>query len=622
MNCVTNQSIKYRMTCFLGIGLSILAIGTLQGVPPKFEANLRVNIHHCLITLTGESGQDLLLQRSQDLKTWEDWMRVTAEAGPREVMDNNLSGMKGLFYRAAVVSSIQPRPVSLLKGYPTSLIGEDLVPQNARTWRFTEADIYRLTEFNLSVSNLLRVAVGPADVGIGHCDDGAVWAVIIPRSPGELDHAALPGREAVRHVWLRFHPKEIERIFPPATVFGDGDKSVFAQVNLIANYKVRNSWQAGGRVMIPGPQVFTVDADMTNGLRRFFAVDTQAPKADYYAVFESRPVQEPPAFNTALAESAFDQLWQAYDQDYAMFVLRPEVDWAQSREVYRSRALRSQSTYEFAGICAEMLKSLRDLHIWVTVAGAHLPVFDRPRVYNGNPNAYTALIGTIERAGSALQWGITTNQIGFIAINNWSDSSSPSEFDEILNRMRDTRGLIIDARSNGGGSETLAREVAGRFLDRVFVYAYSQYRNGPRHTDLTPKTPRQVLPRGPWRYDRPVVLLIGQRCMSSNESFIAMMTGAPQVVTMGDHTAGSSGNPKTVSLPLGMVVNLPQWIDYLPDGTAIDEKGITPQVAFPGAPEAFQGTRDDLLSAALERLRSVPLTKESIQDPQGAGNEP
>jgi C-terminal processing protease CtpA/Prc len=51
--------------------------------------------------------------------------------------------------------------------------------------------------------------------------------------------------------------------------------------------------------------------------------------------------------------------------------------------------------------------------------------------------------------------------------------------------MRDTRGLIMDVRLNGGGDEPTAGAVAGRFLQEEFVYAYSQYRNGPSHTNLT-----------------------------------------------------------------------------------------------------------------------------------------
>ena len=173
--------------------------------------------------------------------------------------------------------------------------------------------------------------------------------------------------------------------------------------------------------------------------------------------------------------------------------------------------------------------------------------------------------------------------------------------------MRDTRGLIVDVRLNGGGGEPLAGEFAGRFLKQPFVYASSQYRNGPSHTNLTEKFERRAAPRGPWRYDRPVILLIGQKCMSSNESFVGMMTGDPDATTMGDRTCGSSGNPKLVRLPLDLVVRVPQWIDYLPDGTPLDEHGFQPQIPFKATEGAFDGNRDDLLTAALDRLRKAPL---------------
>jgi C-terminal processing protease CtpA/Prc len=259
-----------------------------------------------------------------------------------------------------------------------------------------------------------------------------------------------------------------------------------------------------------------------------------------------------------------------------------------------------------------MLRELRDLHIWLKVGKEHVPVFNRPRRANANPHAYRSILGALRSAGPGLCWGITANHIGFITISQWRGKQLPNYFDRVLEQMRHTRGLILDVRLNGGGSEPLAKRVAARFLDREVVYAYSQYRNGPKHTDLTDTKPRKARPRGPWRYDRPVVLLIGNRCMSSNESFIAMMTTAPQVVTMGDRTCGSSGNPKLVRLPLGITVSVPQWIDYLPDGMPLDERGIEPEVPFVGTANAFQGERDELVTAALQRLRKVPLPARAI----------
>ncbi|HLH54075.1 MAG TPA: S41 family peptidase [Verrucomicrobiae bacterium] len=315
-----------------------------------------------------------------------------------------------------------------------------------------------------------------------------------------------------------------------------------------------------------------------------------------------------------LTAEAFDQLWEAFDLDYAMFALRPEVDWNRLRELYRPKALASRSTNEFAAVCAELLKPLRDLHIWLTVAGEDVPVFNRPRSANANPGAHTAILGQLHEAGQ-VQWAITPDRIGFLAIYGWSDKNIPALCHQALEQMRDTRGLVVDVRLNGGGSEDLAEEVAGRFLQKEFVYAFSQFRNGPSHTNLTTKLERRVSPKGPWRYDRPVVLLIGQKCMSSNESFIAMMSGAQQVTIMGDHTCGSSGNPKIIYLPLDITVSVPRWIDYLPDGTPLDERGFQPQLVFETSPGAFEGLRDDLLTAALGRLRSVPLPEQPIAQP-------
>ena len=77
-------------------------------------------------------------------------------------------------------------------------------------------------------------------------------------------------------------------------------------------------------------------------------------------------------------------------------------------------------------------------------------------------------------------------------------------FDQVLDSLGDTWGLVIDLRFNGGGDELLARDIAGRFVDQQRVYSMNQYRSGPAHTDLGPKLERAFTPRGPWRYASPV----------------------------------------------------------------------------------------------------------------------
>ena len=89
---------------------------------------------------------------------------------------------------------------------------------------------------------------------------------------------------------------------------------------------------------------------------------------------------------------------------------------------------------------------------------------------------------------------------------------------------RASEGALVQGFINHGGT------LAGRAWDVNTVLpdnfqteiclCLQPIRNGSNHTNLTAKSERVVSPQGPWRYHSPVVLLIGQECMSSNESFV------------------------------------------------------------------------------------------------------
>src|SRR5581483_4699221 len=185
-------------------------------------------------------------------------------------------------------------------------------------------------------------------------------------------------------------------------------------------HKIRSSWQGGGLALIPERKDMTVDADTVDGLRRFFIVDLEARTAKYAREFETHPVKRPTGFSTSAATAAFDTLWEAFDRNYAMFAIRPEVDWAKSREEFRPRALTAKSTAEFAETCAEMLRPLRDLHVWLRVGGNDVPVFNRKREANSNPSAHEAILRTLSKPDRAVQWTVTPDKIGYIAILEWS----------------------------------------------------------------------------------------------------------------------------------------------------------------------------------------------------------
>src|SRR5262245_35796208 len=76
--------------------------------------------------------------------------------------------------------------VDLLQRYPTTLTGGLLEPNQARPWQFTAQDVFKISKFHFEMGDQLKVDTGPADLGIGHCSDGAVCAILLPVEGGKL----------------------------------------------------------------------------------------------------------------------------------------------------------------------------------------------------------------------------------------------------------------------------------------------------------------------------------------------------------------------------------------------------------------------------------------------------
>ena len=166
----------------------------------------------------------------------------------------------------------------------------------------------------------------------------------------------------------------------------------------------------------------------------------------------------------------------------------------------------------------------------------------------------------------------------------------------------DAPALILDVRMNGGGNDQLAFDIAGRFTRSTVQAGYVKFRNGPAHTNFGAPNERTVSPRGPWQFTGNVLLLIGRRCASSNESFIVAMRQMPNVVLVGDRTAGSTGNPGTFPLAGGWSYTMSRWIEYTPDNQVIEDNGITPDIAVSASLSDFASGRDPVLEYALQRL--------------------
>lgn len=305
--------------------------------------------------------------------------------------------------------------------------------------------------------------------------------------------------------------------------------------------------------------------------------------------------------------TSFDRLWATVDRQYSYFPLK-QVDWDSVRRVARPRAQALVSEEAFIALATEVLAQLRDVHVWLLAPdGTAHGTWQPEAVANWSPSMLERLRaggGWIDEAPGLGH--IEIDGIPYLALRTWNARQlTADDFDRALERYRDAPAVILDARMNPGGSDALAMQVAARFADISRVVTYHQYRDGPRHGDFTPVTPRRLEPRGAWRFTRPVILLVGRGSWSSTESFVSAMRELPHVTVVGDTTGGGSGNPALYALRAGWGVSVSRWVEYTAQMEIIEGRGIAPDVAVPVSAQAVAEGRDDTLAAALDAAMAL-----------------
>ncbi len=305
----------------------------------------------------------------------------------------------------------------------------------------------------------------------------------------------------------------------------------------------------------------------------------------------------------------FKTVWHDFDLNYSYFVHR-QINWDSLKTVYEP-LVEKEITYDFFiyNVLAPMLNELNDLHVRLYHKnGTYIPLYSRPyeKNYEYTEQFFTRYISNINRTtNDKFMWGSISDSLGYVLIRNWTNAEDTEEFLEIFDSNQtefdNYKGYIIDVRSNGGGSELLAQNVAGRFTSQTEIYAYRKIRNGPDHNDFTDLFWSDISPSGNWQYTKPIIILIGQQCVSSNEAFVLMMTTQDHVTSIGDTTRGSSGNPKIFNLDDGTEYYISSWVAYKTDKTILEDVGIFPDIAIP-ASQSIVGDQDMVLEQAIEFL--------------------
>ena len=170
-------------------------------------------------------------------------------------------------------------------------------------------------------------------------------------------------------------------------------------------------------------------------------------------------------------------------------------------------------------------------------------------------------------------------------------------------------GLVIDMRSNGGGSGWLAQQMAAYFFNEPHVLGNSGfYDEDTEDFFFDPDTEDDfILPPEDLRYDGEVAVLVYSSCYSACEFFSYYMTVEDRAAIVGHTaTAGAGGSVETFYMPDDMEVTFTV-------GRAVDADhnihlegiGVVPTLRVPVTEETLFSEGDAVLKAAIAWLNDA-----------------
>jgi hypothetical protein len=357
---------------------------------------------------------------------------------------------------------------------------------------------------------------------------------------------------------------------------------------------------------------------------KFFLFQGAASHVGFRRVPQRPAVYEKPAGNRPLDN--FDIFWTTFDEHYPFFALHG-VNWRAVRDQYRPRVTDQTTPDELFGLFKAMVEPLGDAHVFVRGTSPTQRYrgmrANTERVDDKTDQKIKEVIETNYLRGKLQTWcngqvgyGVLPDAIGYLRITGFAGYTKQFDFGEEANALEAAldeafkdgdklRGLVIDVRINGGGSDVLGVAVASRLTAKEYLAFGKKARNDPadpgRFTAVQP-TPVRVSTRP--HFHGKVVLLTGGNCVSAGETFtMALMGRTPPVVRVGENTQGVFSDVLGRKLPNGFRFGLPNEIFLTEDGKAFDGPGIPPHVAVPVFPkEDLEKGRDGALEKAQQIL--------------------
>lgn len=301
----------------------------------------------------------------------------------------------------------------------------------------------------------------------------------------------------------------------------------------------------------------------------------------------------------------FDYLWEQCDKRYAYFDYK-NIDWNTVYAKYRPKVYDGMTEDSLFNTMGAMLNELRDGHVNL-ISPFNISVFDIDLLGPMNVDDrvilenYTGTDRTI--TGPFTHDFLRNKEIGYIRLYSFPGTVDDVQLDYIMDKYRDTKGLIFDIRQNGGGAVYDVYQILSRFIDVQTPVYTSRGKIGPGHNEFGDIEYSTLPPsESSKRYLKKIVVLTDRGTYSSGSFFTLMAKAIPNMMVMGDTTGGGLGLPNGGQLPNGWTYrcSITQTLDVDSNNY---ENGVPPDVRVVVDKLRLSQGIDDVLEAAMNEIK-------------------
>lgn len=247
-----------------------------------------------------------------------------------------------------------------------------------------------------------------------------------------------------------------------------------------------------------------------------------------------------------------ESLYNAVGNKYSYFELK-NINWDSVYQHYLPQVNDDMSKQELFNVLDSMLYDLRDGHVNLVSPFNLSRNWQWYLNYPDNFNPYVVerkYLGDDYRIAGGIRY-TKLDSIGYIYYPSFGNGFTLQNLNEVFTFLQGTKGLIVDVRSNGGGSLNNAFALARRLVDKEQLALVTYEKTGPGPDDFGKGSGYNLSPSDGVNYEGKVAVLINRRSYSATNSFAGMLRGFDNVTIVGAQSGGGGGIPVDLELPNG-----------------------------------------------------------------------